>query len=546
MRFLLLDINSSYSHSSLAIPALTSQLRADQLEEHEWRVVRGTTNNNPESIISEILSHNPDFILSTLWLFNHLYSLNILKKTKTLLPETLIYLGGPEFLGDNANFLAINPEIEAVFKGEGEEIFSLFIDALIEKKDCKEIPGFCHRESESEVVRVKNFNSLTPPEKSPFFEWEKPFVQIETSRGCFNRCKFCISGRENKIEDIPVKTIHERLDHMHSRGVKEVRILDRTFNANPSRAIELLELFRRYEGKMRFHIELHPAYLNQKLMEVISSSPEGLLHIEAGIQSLNDDVIKQSGRKGSPLESLEGVRALILGSMQQFHLDLIAGMPGYTYSNMLQDIDTLIKLRPGEIQLELLKLLPGTDFREQSEQFGIKYSPIPPYEVLSTEEISYDELREVTIVMKALDYWYNSSIWREPFSAIYQDFCSKKSPISFWREMIEYLGGHSFIEQAYSKESKGIILFGFAKKITPAQKYKVTIAWVLSGLSLKKEPAKDVIVWKREEGGQNPILIENETYVTYAYLTLKNEKHWFAYDKREHRNKPVRHFIENI
>lgn len=93
------------------------------------------------------------------------------------------------------------------------------------------------------IARVLNFSRLVPPENSCFFNWSKPFVQLETTRGCFNTCAFCVSGEEKPVRTLSIESIRERLQIIHSHGIKNVRVLDRTFNYNPRRAKELLQLF---------------------------------------------------------------------------------------------------------------------------------------------------------------------------------------------------------------------------------------------------------------------------------------------------------------
>ena len=44
------------------------------------------------------------------------------------------------------------------------------------------------------------------------------------------------------------------------------------------------ELFLEYHPDIRFHLEIHPALLSEELKEELKHLPEGLLHLEAGIQ----------------------------------------------------------------------------------------------------------------------------------------------------------------------------------------------------------------------------------------------------------------------
>ena len=75
-------------------------------------------------------------------------------------------------------------------------------------------------------------------------------------------------------------------------------------------AKELLELFLEYHPDIRFHLEIHPALLSEELKEELKHLPEGLLHLEAGIQSLREPVLEKSRRMGKLTDALEGLKFL--------------------------------------------------------------------------------------------------------------------------------------------------------------------------------------------------------------------------------------------
>lgn len=301
MKLLWLDLNSSYAHSSLALPALHAQIADD--EAIEWDIVSATINENVGMVAGEVYRRCPDLLAATAWLFNHEQLLHIISRVKALLPQCCIVLGGPEFLGDNEFFLRSNPFVSCVFRGEGEEVFPQWITHRNNPAEWKNIPGLCYLDShgnyiDNGIARVLDFHHLVPPEKSRFFNWSKPFVQLETTRGCFNTCAFCVSGGEKPVRTLSIEAIRERLQIIHRHGIKNVRVLDRTFNYNTRRAKELLELFLEFAPDIRFHLEMHPALLSEELKEELKRLPEGLLHLEAGIQSLREPVLVQSRRMG--------------------------------------------------------------------------------------------------------------------------------------------------------------------------------------------------------------------------------------------------------
>ena len=204
MNFIWLDINASWSHSSLALPALHANLTQDTKEACNMKAVRGTIKSPVAQILQELQALQPTYIFATGWLFNINYLNEVLSRAKALCNPLGIFLGGPEFLGNNEEFLHTNRHITAVFKGEGEEMFQQFITSLLAQDNkWKEIPGFEWIESgiyhQSKNITVKEFGKVNYPEDSPLFSWDKSFVQIETSRGCFNSCRFCVSGIESSI-----------------------------------------------------------------------------------------------------------------------------------------------------------------------------------------------------------------------------------------------------------------------------------------------------------------------------------------------------------
>nr|WP_302831079.1 DUF4080 domain-containing protein [uncultured Bacteroides sp.] len=488
MKILWIDLNSSYAHSSLALPALHAQLATDN--SIEWEIVSATINENAGMVVDEVYQHQPDILAATTWLFNHEQLLHITARLKALLPKACLILGGPEFLGDNEEFLRKNPFVNCVFRGEGEEAFPKWLRNWNNPELWNDIPGLCYLDSRKQykdngIARVLNFSALIPPEESRFFNWSKPFVQLETTRGCFNTCAFCVSGGEKPVRTLSIESIRKRLQIIHRHGIKNVRVLDRTFNYNSHRAKELLQLFLDFPD-IRFHLEIHPALLSDELKEELKQLPKGLLHLEAGIQSLREPVLQQSRRMGKLADALEGLKYLCSLPNMDTHADLIAGLPLYHLNEIFEDVRTLAGYNAGEIQLESLKLLPGTEMRRRAEELGIRYSPLPPYEVLQTNEISVSELQTARQLSRLLDGFYNVPAWQ---------FLTRELILhdkAFLYKFLEHLIHIDLIDQPMSLEKRGLILYEYCKQNYPNYQTAATIAWIEAGMSLKKLPAEKV------------------------------------------------------
>ncbi len=599
MKLLWIDLNCSYAHSSLALPALHAQVmhRTDV----EWQVVRTTSNEPVGTTVDAIYARRPDVIAATAWLFTHEQLLHIIGRTKALMPRVKVMLGGPEFLGDNEAYLRRHPEVDAVFRGEGEESFARWLDVWDEPEKWAEIEGVCYIKElqelkgvsdssslgvkanssdyekqealmqtsmcakhlaltpneQSEVVtsltpgeaitpqkeyhdggfaRVMTFDKLLPPEESPLFTWDKPFVQVETTRGCFNTCAFCVSGMGDPVRRLPIGEIRKRLIRIRERGIRDVRVLDRTFNYSPRQAIELLGLFAEFHPHLRFHLEIHPALLPQSVRDVLATLPDGLLHLEAGIQSLRQEVLDMSRRKGTLTQALDGLRFLCSLPNLVTHADLIAGLPLYTLAQIYEDVRTLAGYQAGEIQLESLKLLPGTLMRRDAQKLGIRYSPLPPYEVLETNHISSLQLQEARRLSRLLDAYYNTTAWQ----ALTRRLIIHEE--DFLHRFLDYLTTHNYIDQPLSLERRGELLYLFCRDHYPAYATEATVAWIEAGMSLRKTPAEHVIRGRLQPPADWQVLYgEYDESLRLCHLPTgpDGQGYWFGYDSTSQRPAPI-------
>ena len=540
MKILWIDLNSSYAHSSLALPALHAQVK--DCPEYEWETVSATINENVGMIVEQICQHQPDILAASCWLFNHEVLMHIISRVKALLPNTSFILGGPEFLGDNEAFLIHNPFVDCVLRGEGETEFAHWLKCWNHPEQWENIKGLCYLDANNHyhdngLARILAFDQLAAPEESSFFNWSKPFVQLETTRGCFNTCAFCVSGGEKPVRTLSIETIRQRLKTIHHHGIQNVRVLDRTFNFNPKRAKELLNLFLEFHPHIRFHLEIHPALLSEELKTELQQLPKGLLHLEAGIQSLREPVLEQCQRLGKLFDALEGLRFLCSLNNMETHADLIAGLPLYRLNEIFEDIVTLANYQAGEIQLESLKLLPGTEMRRRAEELGIRYSPFPPYEVLQTREISTSELQVTRRLSRLLDAFYNTPAWQ----SLTRELIIKEE--GFLHHFLEYLTEANLIDQPMSLEKRGLVLYEYCRKYLPNYQIKASIAWIEAGMSLKKQPAERVKTkhqtppehWKVLQGNYHERLklcfLPTDTDCIHGY--------WFGFETEVQKTTPV-------
>jgi len=404
---------ASWAHSAPALPMLHAAAR--NVPGVTWSAVRATIHDDPAETAYRIWQQRPDLLTGTVYLFNRRFVLDVCARVKAMLPECTVVLGGPEWLGNNEATLRAAPFLDAVIRGEGECILADFLAAVRDGRPWQDIPGVCSLTAAGGYVDngcappANDFASLPPPTDSPFFEWDKPFVSIETARGCPFACSFCTSAVVGRpLRTLPFERVQAMLDRCAERGVREVRVLDRTFNAPPDRARNLLAMMRSRFPDIRFHLEWHPDILPDYLREELARWPPGRLHLEVGIQTTAPDVLRMLNRSADAAAALQNLRFLCGLPNLTVHADLMTGLPGQTLDQVFRDLDALAAAGAHEIQIEVLKVLPGTPLSASASDLGIAYAPAPPWEVLQTPDMSPDDLATARRLSRVVDAFYNA------------------------------------------------------------------------------------------------------------------------------------------
>jgi len=127
--------------------------------------------------------------------------------------------------------------------------------------------------------------------------------------------------------------------------------------------------------------------------ELLVRFPPGVLHLEAGIQSFDPDVLARVNRRGDLAAAAEGIAWLVREAGADVHADLIAGLPGEAPAGFAAGFDRLYRLGPSEIQVGILKSLYGTALARDGQ--GARFRQAPPYDVIETPSMMASELDDV-------------------------------------------------------------------------------------------------------------------------------------------------------
>lgn len=540
-----LSINASYSHSSFALASIHANTKLH--DQYEWSQVTATIKDDKWGILTRLLESAPDIIAGTLYLFNRNLLIECIRCFKRLRPHVKVILGGPEFLGDNELFLNDHPEVAAVFRGEAELTFDAFLKAGDKLPQWTRITGLCWLDKKGEyhdngLAKVPApLDRVASPLNSKFYNTDKPFVSLETSRGCPSRCKFCTSSCFGNPRYLSLTKFARDLERLQQVGVHEIRILDRTFNLPATRCVQLLRIMHRYASHLRFHIEINPAALTESVLAELHNFPRGKLHVEAGLQTGNPAALEAVERLTKPECTWNGLQQLCAINGLDVHVDLVAGLPEVSLQDINRDLKRLARIKPDEIQLELLKLLPGTLLHKNAEAYGLVYNSTPPYEVLETPCMNFADLNEVRLLSRGIDAFYNDIALR---AATRQAIVSEPD----FLHQIAHLTVDNRGEPVPASRKRRFALIHDALSAAPQIQAQLQYAWMREGLSgkhglVKADRWKGQIpadaTWRQGDATilQKPCRI--------WHCSIAQQDYWFVYTRERQQKRAVAVFCRS-
>jgi radical SAM superfamily enzyme YgiQ (UPF0313 family) len=457
MNILLVGINSKFIHSNLAIRYLSAYTKDLN---YNINVKEYTINDSIENILFGILKEEPDIVCFSTYIWNTEIVKKLTNLIKIVSKDIKILYGGPEVSFESREFLE-KGKGDYIIEGEGEETFREFVIALNENKSLSEIKGLFYKDEDGINYNGKRENIdmnliVFPYEKDENFD--NKIVYYESSRGCPYKCKYCLSSVDRNTRFLNIERVKKDLKYFVDKEVKLVKFVDRTFNIDKKFTSDIWEYLINLGGSTCFHFEISAKLLSNDQIEILRKAPVGKFQFEVGVQTTNEEVLKNINRSGELFEIKDKViKVKELNNIKQ-HLDLIAGLPGEGYESFINSFNQVYSLGGEELQLGFLKLLRGSLMYEEIDSWGIKFSPYPPYEVLKTNDISYLELQKLKKVEKLLDKYYNSNKFNLILNYLMGSF---ESPFSFYYKLSLYFDKMGYYDRPLSSDNYYRALYDF-------------------------------------------------------------------------------------
>ncbi len=335
-----------------------------------------TINQRPIDIAEIILQHNPDIVGIGCYIWNIQQITEVLAILKSLRPQIIIVLGGPEISFESEQSSAFT-YADHLIRGQGDLAFAELCRNIRQRKTG--LP----RIIDAETPQPKNL--ALPYEFYTDEDIRQRVLYVEASRGCPFKCEFCLSALDKTAQPFELDEFLKAMEALYQRGARHFKFVDRTFNLNLKTSEKILQFFlSKPLHDLFLHFELIPDRLPQELKQLIERFPDGALQFEIGIQTFNPQIQQLISRKQDHQKTVENLQYLNSATGVHLHTDLIAGLPGEDIESFAQGFDLLVSLQPQEIQLGILKRLRGTPIIRHTQNYQMVYNPLPPYEILST------------------------------------------------------------------------------------------------------------------------------------------------------------------
>lgn len=499
MRILLTAINAKYIHSNLAVYSLQAYAKA--YSQHIG-LAEYTINQRKDEIIKGVFRRRPEVLCVSCYIWNISLVKELTREIHKILPDTAIWLGGPEVSYDAENVLRECPQITGIMKGEGEETFLELVEYYVHREqygiyrkrdgdfpdsmeedgsgNCgkqlslKKIRGITYREQPEgqgeTVIRDNGWRPVMELDRVPFIyedleKFENRILYYESSRGCPFSCSYCLSSIDKKLRFRSLELVKRELQFFLDRKVPQVKFVDRTFNCRHSHAMAIWTYLVEHDnGVTNFHFEVAADLLTEEEISLIQTMRPGMIQLEIGVQSTNQDTIREIRRKMDLKQVAENVKRIQKNRNVHQHLDLIAGLPYEDYESFGKSFNDVYRMNPQQLQLGFLKVLKGSYMSEMAGLYGCCYQETEPYEVLFTRWLSYEDVLRLKLVEEMVEIYYNSGQFLKTLPAAIRVF---ESPFAFFQKLGNFYEEKGYMEISHTRIRRYEILMEFLKESAP-------------------------------------------------------------------------------
>ena len=511
MRVLLTAINSKYIHTGLGLRYVGEYAKS---QGHQVQLLEETINSNILDVLEQIMAVEAHVYGFSVHIWNKPFVMRLISMLRKLRPEAVIVVGGPEVAFAAERIFAEQPAIDYIVQGEGEICFSELLLALEKQLP---VPEHIAYQANGRVqlnggVTVIEDLSLLPfpyPDLQQVLA-EHKIVYYEATRGCPFHCSYCLSGISRTVRKRPLPMVLADLDRFIAAGAPLVKFVDRTYNLDEQYFLPMMQHLAAAKTNATFHFEIKADMLTDKVLDFLATVPKGRFQFEIGIQSTHEPTLRAINRKDNWQKLAGNVKCLLAMGNMHIHVDLIAGLPYEDLATFCKSFDDVYGLRAHMLQLGFLKVLPGTQMAQETEEHGLLYMDEPPYEILATKYMPYRDMQFLKRVENVLDQTGNSGIFEHVLTGLMR--YEGLQPFAFYTKLTNWWVEKGYYPQTHNGRGVAEILAKYivencgaaAEELLEILRYDVFVAlpgWRPEWLKWQSEAIfmKTSAFWRNEE-----------------------------------------------
>lgn len=469
-KILLVAINAKYIHSNPAIYSLRAfqQTYAPGYTQMV-SLASYTINHRTGEILADIYRKKPDVIAFSCYIWNITIVRQLVRELKKVMRHIKIWLGGPEVSYDGEALLEEMPEIDGVMLGEGEQTFTELCACYAGERELSGVAGILYRDKNQTVVKTGE-RELTELTAIPFLysdmdEFSNRIIYYESSRGCPFQCSYCLSSIDKTVRLRELSAVFKELQFFLDNHVSQVKFVDRTFNCNKKHALAIWKYLLEHDnGVTNFHFEVAADLLDEEELAVLNAFRPGAVQLEIGVQTTNPDSIREIDRTMNVERLTEVVAKIRSGKNIHLHLDLIAGLPYEGIVSFAKSFNDVYAMKPEQLQLGFLKVLKGSKIYRDAEKYGIAYTSTPPYEVLYTNWLSYEDVLTLKKIEEMVELYYNSNQYTYTLAMLLREFAS---PYDMFQALALFYETNGYFVETPARSYRYHVLLSFIRETAP-------------------------------------------------------------------------------
>ncbi len=476
MKILLAAVNSKYIHSNYAVYCLKAYAeKYAGTDVPEIEIAEYTVNQQTDDIMRDIYEREPDILCFSCYIWNLGVTEQLADGICKVREDMPVWLGGPEVSYDPEEVLTKLPFVKGIMKGEGEgtflELCRAYGDHRTSDEDLAGVAGITFRGEDGRFVS-NPWREAVDLSNVPFVYrdmgvFAHKILYYETSRGCPFSCSYCLSSVDKRLRFRNLGLVERELQFFLDQKVPQVKFVDRTFNCSHGHAYAIWKYILEHDnGVTNFHFEVSADLFHEEELQLIRRMRPGLIQLEIGVQSTNPDTLREI-RRSMDLDRVRDVVSTIgqMGNVH-LHLDLIAGLPFEDMGSFIRSFDDVYTMKPHQLQLGFLKVLKGSYMEKRKESYCLICKSTPPYEVLSTRWLSYENILCLKGVEEMLEVYYNSGQFGHTMEELQNEY---DSAFALYEELWKFYRIHNLHGILHKRSARYDILFDFVRERWPGK-----------------------------------------------------------------------------